>query len=84
MLCKGCGQQVRLFDQFSNPLHCNAESAIPPPGQGRSTARVIVKNTSLFFLESSTIWLIWKSVPVHSIASVGKSKKTGKQEQYNM
>lgn len=74
MLCKRCGQQVRLI---SLPTCSTAKQKVHFfVGQGRSTARVIVKNTSLvFFLESSTIWLIWKSVPIHSLASVGKSKR---------
>lgn len=34
----------------------------------------VIEINAFFFLEPSTIWLIWKSLPVHPFATVGKSK----------
>lgn len=76
MLCKRCGHQVSLFDWFTNPVHCNAAHAFSFFSLlfKLILAPVIYMISSLFCLEPCTIWLIWKSVPVHPFASVGKSK----------
>lgn len=68
MVCKRCGQQVSLFNQFTTMQHVHFLLQV------WLRAWAIVTNTSLFFLESSSIRLVWKSLPVHSFASVGKSK----------